>query len=161
MFENEKLTTEQFVAEYKGEVALLLKYLPWLEAKNGRNVVSQYTPDSATENTMRIPTYDSTLLAFVKLADKTKFINRNYDYIYRKHRMNTAEDELRMIARARIQDMDLLGAILSKYIIKGRTKGMMWKEGVENGVFCALVNKMKELIEFWDVPYAESTGEDA
>jgi len=58
-----------------------------------------------------------------------------------------------MIARARIQDMDLLGAILSRYIIKGRTKGMMWKEGVEYGVFYALVSKMKELIEFWDVPF--------
>ncbi len=71
MFENEKLTTGQFVAEYKDEVAVLLKYLPWLEAKQGKNVVSQYTPDSATDSTMRIPTYDGTLLAFVKCADIT------------------------------------------------------------------------------------------
>ncbi len=160
MFENEKLTTEQFVAEYKDEVAVLLKYLPWLETKQGKNVVSQYTPDSATDSTMRIPTYDGTLLAFVKCADKTKFINRNYDYIYRKYRMLNYEDELRMIARARIQDMDMLGAILSKYIIKGRTKGMMWKEGVETGVFYALISKMKELIEFWDVPYAQESTEE-
>lgn len=160
MFENEKLTTEQFVAEYKEEVGILLKYLPWLASKQGKNVVSHYTPDSATASTMRIPTYDGTLLAFVKCADKTKFINRNYDYIYRKYRMMDYEDELRMIARARIQDMDLLGAILSKYIIKGRTKGMMWKEGVENGVFYALISKMKELIEFWDVPYAEESTEE-
>lgn len=160
MFENEKLTTEQFVSEYKEEVRLFLKYLPWLEAKQGKNVVSHYTPASATESTMRIPTYDGTLLAFVKCADKSKFMNRNYGYIYRKHRMTTCEDELRMIARARIQDMDLLGAILSRYIIKGRTKGMMWKEGVENGVFYALVSKMKELIEFWDVPYEEGAAKE-
>ncbi len=160
MFEKEKLTTEQFVAEYKDEVALLLKYLPWLEAKNGHNVVQHYTPDSATASTMRIPTYDGTLLSFVKCADKTKFINRNYEYIYRKYRMVTYEDELRMIARARIQDMDLLGAILSKYVIKGRTKGMMWKEGVENGVFYALVSKMKELIEFWDIPYVQEDAKE-
>jgi len=160
MFENEKLTTEQFVAEYKDEVAKLLKYLPWLEAKQGLNVVSQYTPEAATAGTMRIPTYDGTLLAFIKVADKTKFINKNYDYVYRKYRMNNYQDELRMIARARIQDMDLLGAILSRYIIKGRTKGMMWKEGVEYGVFYAVISKMKELIEFWDVPYGEeSAGE--
>lgn len=160
MFENEKLTTEQFVEEYKDDVRLLLKYLPWLESKQGLNVVSQYTPDSATAGTMRIPTYDGTLLSFVKVADKTKFINRNYEYVYRRYRMNDYQDELRMIARARIQDMDLLGAILSRYIIKGRTKGMMWKEGVEFGVFYALVSKMKELIEFWDVPYAEEGTEE-
>ena len=88
MFENEKLTTEQFVAEYKEDVRVLLKYLPWLESKQGLNVVSQYTPEAATVNTMRIPTYDGTLLAFVKVADKTKFINKNYDYVYRKYRMN-------------------------------------------------------------------------
>lgn len=160
MFENEKLTTEQFVAEYKEEVRILLKYLPWLEAKLGQNVVSQYTPEAATASTMRIPTYDGTLLAFVKCADKSKFINRNYDYVYRKYRMTDYQDELRMIARARIQDMDLLGSILSKYIIKGRTKGMMWKEGVENGVFYALISKMKELIEFWDVPYEEESAKE-
>lgn len=160
MFENEKLTTSQIVAEYKDEVALLIKYLPWLEAKQGRKVVSHFTPQNATASTMRIPTYDGTLLSFVKCADKTKFINKNYDYVYRKHRMMDFEDEHRMIARARIQDMELLGAILSRYIIKGRTKGMMWTEGVENGVFCALITKMKELIEFWDVPYSEDSAEE-
>ena len=160
MFENEKLTTEQFVAEYRDEVAILIKDLPWLESKQGRNVVSQYTPEAATANTMRIPTYDGTLLAFVKCADKTKFINRNYDYVYRRYHMNNYQDELRMIARARIQDMDLLGAILSRYIIKGRTKGMMWKEGVEYGVFYAVISKMKELIEFWDVPYEDNSAKE-
>lgn len=160
MFENEKLTTQQIVNEYKVEVLLLAKYLSWLEAKQGMNVVSQYTPENATESTMRIPTYDGTLLAFIKCADKTKFMNRNYEYIYRKYSMYSCEDEFRMIARARIQDMDVLGAILSKYVIKGRTKGMVWKEGVENGVFYALVSKMKELIEFWDVPFLGGNVEE-
>ena len=65
-----------------------------------------------------------------------------------------------MIARARIQDMDLLGAVLSRYIIKGRTKGMIWKEGVEYGVFYAVISKMKELIEFWDIPYEEESAKE-
>lgn len=160
MFEKEKLSTAQLVAEYKDEVAKLLKYLPWLESKNGKNVVSQYTPDSAVASTMRIPTYDGTLLSFVKCAEQTKFMNRNYDYVYRRYRMTDHEDELRMIARTQIQDMELLGAILSRYIIKGRTKGMMWKEGVEYGVFYAVVARMKELIEFWDMPYPREGTEE-
>lgn len=160
MFEKEKLSTAQFVAEYKDEVAKLLKYLPWLESKNGRSVVTHYSPEATSASSMRIPTYDGTLLSFVKCADKTKFINRNYDYVYRRYRMVDYEDELRMIARAQIQDMDLLGAILSRYIIKGRTKGMVWNEGVEYGVFYAVIARMKELIEFWDMPYPQEGAEE-
>ncbi|MBQ7972232.1 MAG: hypothetical protein IJ291_02085 [Lachnospiraceae bacterium] len=154
MFENEKLTTGQLVAEYKGDVSALMRYLPWLQSKSGENVMSDYVPEHATERTMVIPTYDSNLLGFIKQAEQTRFINRNYEYVYRKYVMRNADDEMRMIARAGIQDMTLLGAILSKYVIKGRTKGLVWNEGVENGVFYALVMKMKELIEFWDMPYS-------
>jgi hypothetical protein len=32
------------------------------------------------------------------------------------------------------------------------TKGKMWSEGVKNGVFLAVIKKMKENVEFWDKP---------
>lgn len=153
MFENERTANEQVIKKYKEDVILLARYLPWLESKQGMNVVSHYTPESATEGTMRIPTYDSTLLSFIKCAEQTNFMERNYDYVYRRYFMSTYDDELRMIGRAQIQDMDVLGAILSKYVMKGRVKGMIWKDGVEQGIFYAVVSKMKELIEFWDVPF--------
>ena len=36
----------------------------------------------------------------------------------------------------------------------------MWKEGVEYGVFYAVISKMKELIEFWDVPYEDNSAKE-
>jgi hypothetical protein len=44
-------------------------------------------------------------------------------------------------------DMTVLGDILSKYVVLGRTKGLVWSEGVQNGVYLALVLKLKELME--------------
>lgn len=155
MFENEKQTTGNLVAEYKDTVMTLAKFLPYFEKKSGETVMSYYVAEQATENAMRIPIYDSTLLAFVKEAEKTKLINRNYDYIYRKYAMRTPADELRLIERATIREMEIFGAILSKYIIRGRTRGRVWNEGVENGVFYCLLSRMKEVIEFWDIPYRD------
>ncbi|MBR4964896.1 MAG: hypothetical protein IKY53_00200, partial [Lachnospiraceae bacterium] len=87
MFEKEKQTTGNLVAEYKDTVMSLARYLPYFEKKSGESVMSYYVSENATETTMRIPIYDSTLLSFVKEAEKTKLINRNYDYVYRKYAM--------------------------------------------------------------------------
>jgi hypothetical protein len=32
------------------------------------------------------------------------------------------------------------------------TKGNMWNEAVQNGVFLNVIKKMKKNIEFWDKP---------
>ena len=49
-------------------------------------------------------------------------------------------------------DIQKLGDILSKYVLKGMSKSTLWTEGMEEGVYYAVVNKMKELIEFWSMP---------
>ena len=41
----------------------------------------------------------------------------------------------------------MLGDILSKYVLKGDVKGAIWAEGVQNGVYLALLLKLKELME--------------
>lgn len=151
MFEKEKLTTGQLVETYKEDVQLLAKFLPYLAQKSGETAMSVYTPDQAIETTMRIPTYDTGLLSFIRQAERTQFINKNYDYVYRRYSIRSDKDEMRMIDRARIQDMEILGAILSRYVIRGRVKGAVWNEGVKNGVYYCLVSKMQELIAFWDV----------
>lgn len=153
MFEREKLTTSQLVREYKEDVMALAKFLPYFEKKSGMSAMSSYVPEHAIETTMRIPTYDGTLLSFIKTAEKTRFIDKNYDYVYRKYAMRTAQDERRMIERATIQDMNVFGAILSKYVIRGRVRGNVWNEGVMNGIYYCLISRMKEQIEFWDIPY--------
>lgn len=153
MFENERKSNEDIVKEYKDTVMGLCKYLSWLESKQGANTMTTIRPDGSGVNGFSIPTYDPTLLSFVKALEQTPYINKNYSYIYTRYTMRDYKDELRMIERAQIRDMDLLFGIFSKYVIKGRTKGVVWKEGVENGVYYKALKKCKELIEFWDVPF--------
>ncbi len=150
-FENEKKSIDEMLKEYRGVVGEIAEYLPWLERKSGENSVSVYTPDGA-QNTIAIPVYDSTLLAFVKMLEKTGRMNRNYEYVFRNYKIYSVEDEISLIHRADLKDMDMLFAILSKYVIKGRTKGVYWNEAVENGIFYEVVKKMKELVEFWTMP---------
>ncbi len=137
------------VEMYREDIESLVKYLPWLESKNKKDLSSTYTPREGGEHSLRVPVYDSTLLGFIKAAQKTKFIDRNYVYIYHRKRMNTVEDELKMIRETQIMEIENLGAVLSKYVILGMSKSVMWNEGVSNGVFYAIVSKMKELVEFW------------
>jgi hypothetical protein len=98
------------------------------------------------------PVYDSTLMSFVKEVQRTTLLDRNYVYIYSRNRIRTLQDEMRMIDQSGIKDMDILKGILSKYILGGMTKGNMWNEAVQNGVFLNVIKKMKKNIEFWDKP---------
>ena len=140
------------VLKYKKDVEALSRYLIWLESKKGEDTSNSYDPGEGKRTTLVVPTYDSTLLGFLKTANQTAFIDRNYVYTYKKYRMETAEDELKRIDATQIMEIEVLGAILSKYVLKGNTQAKVWTEGVRNGVFLAVVKKMKELIEFWSSP---------
>ena len=142
----------QVVQDYKPDVERLIRYLPWLEQKAGKAVSETYSGSGIAEHSITFPVYDSTLLAFVKEVQRTTLVDRNYRYIYSRHRIVTIEDELRMISRADITQMDVLKGILSKYIMGGMTKGKMWTEAVEKRIFLNIVQKMKENLEFWDKP---------
>ncbi len=150
--ETNKAGIQEKIDYYKGDVEALVRYLPWLESKRGEKLSKSVKSGEEGDMTMVVPIYDSTLLAFVKLAGKTKFINKNYVYTYSHYKIKDSEDEKRVISNAQIMDIASIGDILSKYILKGQVKGSLWSEGVENGVFFELVKKMKELIEFWSVP---------
>ena len=142
----------QVVQDYKPDVERLIRYLPWLEQKAGKSVSETYSGSGIGEHSITFPVYDSTLLSFVKEVQRTTLVDRNYRYIYSRHRIVTLEDELRMISRADITQMDVLKGILSKYIMGGMTKGRMWTEAVEKRIFLNIVKKMKENLEFWDKP---------
>lgn len=149
--ESEKKSIDEMLCEYREVVGEISKYLPWLEAKSGEKPMSLYEPEGA-KNTISIPVYDSTLLSFVKMLDKTGRMNKNYDYVYKKYRIYSTEDEISLIHRADLKDMDMLFAVLSKYVLKGKVKGAYWNEAMQNGIFYETVKKMKELIEFWTMP---------
>ena len=79
-------------------------------------------------------------------------MDRNYMYVYSRYRIRTLQDEIKAIDRSSIKEMDVLKAILSKYVMGGMTKGRMWSEAVENGIFLRVVSKMKANLDFWDRP---------
>ena len=140
---------EDIVSRYRPELDKLVPYLNWLK-DNASNEVAQSYSNSELKS-MPFPIYDSTLLSFVKAAQNTNLIDRNYVYVYSRHRISSAKDELTIIHAAQITDIDDLAGILSKYILTGMTKGTVWAEGVRNGVLYHVVKKMDELVTFWAV----------
>jgi hypothetical protein len=149
---------QQVVAEYKPDVERLIRYLPWLEEKAGQKVSENFGGSGIKEHSIMFPVYDGTLMSFVKEVQRTTLLDRNYVYIYSRNRIRTVEDELRMIDRSGIKDMDILKGILSKYVLGGMTKGNLWTEAVQNRVFLNVIKKMKENIEFWDKPMPVQTN---
>lgn len=147
MQEKERLSREEIISLYQGDTMKLLKYLKWVEKVTGQNTSNLYTGEGIEETSMAVPVYDSTLLSFVREAKETVFMNRNYVYTFSQYRLNTTKDELKMIQTCTLQEVKILGDILSKYILKGEVKGAYWSEGIKSGVFLELLLKLKELLE--------------
>ena len=135
----------KIIEQYKPDVQLLIRYIPWLEQKKDEQVVKEYGREE--ETVLTFPVYDSTLLALVKTAQKTCFMNRNYRYVYTRYGIHSVAKEIELIEHATLREMDLLGGILSRYVMSGMTKGSVWPEAVQNGVFLALFKKLQELVD--------------
>jgi len=144
------MTATQVVEQYKDDVNKLAAYLPWLMEKSGQAVSSIYTADGVGTNSVSFPVYDSTLMQFIKLAENTVFMDRNYRYVYTRNRLKNYEDEIKLIDSLTILQMDQLGGILSNYVLGGRTRARLWSEGMNYGIFLKVVEKSKELIDFWE-----------
>ncbi len=150
-FENDNIinenSVEDIVNRFRPEVNKLLPYVRWLKENAKTEVAHSYS--NSDLKSMPFPVYDSNLLAFVKAAQNTNLLDRNYVYVYTRNHLNNAKDELLFIKDAQIMDMDDLAGILSKYILSGMTKGTVWAEGVYNGVMYNVVAKMDELLNYW------------
>ena len=143
---------QQLMKEYKQVVLPLLRYMPWLQKNAGQTASSFYEGEGFNEHSMSIPIYDSNLMNFVKEAAKTPLMDRNYLYTYSRNHIKTHEDERKIIAHAGIKEWDILRGILSKYVLGGRTKAMLWSEGVQENIFYLVLKQMQQIIEFWDQP---------
>ena len=141
-------SVEDIISRYRDDVASLAPYITWLKEHTKQQVAESYT-SSDLANSIPFPVYDSTLLSFVKQAQQTGMMNRNYSYVYTRNHIATYKDELLFIEDAEIMDMDDLAGILSRYILEGQTKGTVWAEGVYNGVLYQLIYKMDDLIHLW------------
>lgn len=61
---------------------------------------------------------------------------------------------MRLLERVGFRDIELIYAIMAKYVLSRMTKGIMWSETVENGTFIKCVLKLKEVLNVWDAPLA-------
>ena len=146
----------QMKKDYMEKLTPLFTYIPYLKSKEGHNTRSLYkgNEDAVTKNTVPVPVYDSQVLAFVKEAQKTGLITTNYVYPYSKIKVNTPQDERLYISGAEFKDIDTVIAIMAKYVILGMTKGVVWAQAVEEGVWLHCLIKLKELLEIYDRPLA-------
>ncbi len=136
---------EQIIEEYRGDLEKLLRYLPFLEQK-GSNDAQQFYEGEGDIKVIPVPVYDSTLLAFVKEAKTTKFMNRNYPYTYRKWRMPDPKAERIAMESATLRDIDLFRGILSKYVLEGQRKASMWTIALQERIFVTALVRLKALM---------------
>ncbi|MBR6148519.1 MAG: hypothetical protein IKQ44_09240 [Lachnospiraceae bacterium] len=144
----EQMTAAEVFDKYRSDIEKLIAYLPWLEEKSGKSKVSDiYNGDGLDEHSISFPVYDGTLIRFVKDAENTQFMDRNYVYVISRNRLKSAEEEVEFVKKQTMLKMDNIGGILSKYVMGGRTKARLWSEAVDKGVFLAVVTRLKELYE--------------
>lgn len=143
---------KQLIQEYQKIVMPFYRYLPWLEKSAGTSASTTYKGQDIGDRSMEFPIYDGTLMNFVRALSKSALMERNYRYIYTRNRIKTPEDERRIIQRATIKEWDMLRGILSRYVLGGMTKGILWNQGVEERIFYLILKRMKDIIEFWTQP---------
>lgn len=148
--DSELMSAAQILDEYRNDIRKLSAYLPWLMEKSGQKASQKYGQDGIAAHSLSFPVYDSNLLRFVKEAEQTCFMNRNYAYVYSRYRLRDNADEIALIQKTTIQQMSVLGGILSKYVLGGRTKARLWSEGLEKDIFLEVIKKAKELADFWE-----------
>ena len=152
--ESENIYRQELVKKYRAAMGNLLRYIPWLEEKSGVKMVHNYSGDNMPDHSVPIPVYDGTLLGFVKEMQGTGLMNRNYVYTFSKYSIRTEKDELAMIDRVELKEIEIVFDIMAKYVLGGMTKGILWSRAVENGVFLLGLKKIKELLDIWDEPLA-------
>jgi len=152
-YDNEYLNNKR--DEYAKKLMPLFAYIPYLKDHEGTKTRSLYSGDADTRlNSVPVPVYDSTVLAFVKEAQRTGLIDRNYVYAYNTIKARNPKDERLYIAGATFRDIDTIISIMARYVLMGMSKGVMWSVAVEEGVWLHCLVKIKELIEMYDGPLA-------
>lgn len=152
--ENENVYRQERVDKYRKAMGDLFRYIPWFEQKVGAKSVGLYAGEDCPGNSVPIPVYDSTLLAFVKEMQGTGLMDRNYVYIYSHYGIRNDKDEHKVIDQVEFKEIEAIFGIMAKYVLGGMTKGRRWSEAVENGIFLHSLKRIKELLEIWDEPLA-------
>jgi hypothetical protein len=133
-------------------LAPLFRYLPWLEEASKKTVVNTYSGDGLGHRSVAFPVYDSTLMSFIREAEKSPILDRNYPYVYTRKGLKNHEQERALIERADWRNWDDLRGILSKYVMGGRTRSSLWSEGVSEQIFYLTLKQFQSIVDFWDHP---------
>ncbi len=145
---------EELINIYKEDVEKLYAFVPWLETKKGLDMTNYYEGDPTEKASISIPTYDPTLLRFIKVAKETKLMDKNYAFIYSRYHLQTPKEELQLIEKTRIMELPILFGIFSNYIIRGQIRAELWNDAVYNQIFLKIIVRLRELMETWDKPLA-------
>lgn len=137
--------SELISVTYADDINKLARYIPYFESKGGKDVASTYDGKQG-ESSLKFPVYDSTLMSFTNEAAKTKLMDPNYMYKYRSYHISTEEQERDAIIYSKPKDIDLLRAILSRYVLEGRYKGVRWIEGAERKVFLNVLVRLRDML---------------
>ncbi len=151
MNENDFEYMKNKMADYRRGLEPLVKYLPWFEQASEKSASSMYNGNGLDkEGSLSFPVYDATLMSFIKEASYSQFMDRNYQYIYTRKAIRDAQDERDLIAQADYRSWDILCGILSRYVMGGRTKGIIWSQGVSERIFFLCLSKMLEIVTEWN-----------
>lgn len=152
--ESENLYRQERIQKYRAVFEKIFRYIPWLEQKKGQKTSHLYDENDIAAASLPFSVYDGTLLAFVKEMQDTGLLNRNYVYVYSRNFIRTQQDETDFVERAELKNIEDIFDIMAKYILGGMTKGYLWTQAVENGIFLKALLKIKELLEVYDEPLA-------
>lgn len=152
--ENSNEDKSKLKQDYLEKLTPLFEYIPFLKEKEGLVTRSYYGGDLAPVHSVPVPVYDGRVLSFVKAAQKTGLVNKNWVYAYQRVGANNPKDERLYISGASFKDIDVVISILAKYVLGGMTKGVMWSEAVSEGVWLHCLLKLKQLLEVFDHPLA-------
>ena len=139
------------MAQYRSDIEPLVRFLPWLEQSSEKQMATLYNGQGMDQpGSLSFPVYDSTLMSFIKTASVSPLMDRNYPYVYTRKRINTPADERQIIDEADYKNWDILCGILSKYVLGGRTKAVLWSQGVSEQIFYKIVAKMNDIVTEWN-----------
>lgn len=142
----EKTQRQAFLEKYEADVMKLARYIPYFMDKGGKDVARDYDGQQG-HSSIAFPVYDGTLMSFVREAQNTGIIDRNYVYAYTRRRIRTGQQEISAIENAGIKDDDLLRGVISKYVLEGMRKTGVWQTAVERQLFLKTLVRFKDLIE--------------
>ncbi|MBR1860263.1 MAG: hypothetical protein IJ796_00145 [Lachnospiraceae bacterium] len=151
MNDNDTEYRKEKMTERRIQVEPLAKYLPWFEQASQKSAASMYSGNGLDgPGALTFPVYDPTLMSFIKIATNSPLMDRNYQYVYTRKGIRDAAGERNIIASADYRDWDTLCGILSKYVLGGRTKGILWSQGVSERIFFLCLTKMLDIVTEWN-----------